>query len=306
MHHTLDKKQGQIRWVCAALLFAACCFRTGAVLTSREVLPPPTPSVPHYGVMLYQKPQEKREPLTFDASLVNIHNRSSSDYDIPALLARPFVFPQTDKPAVLIVHTHATEAYAETGDYRSEDPGENMVAIGAKIAELLNQAGIRTLHDTTLHDSYGYNDAYERVEGVIAEYLQEFPEICMVIDVHRDAVENADGTQKAMTTTLLGEEAARLLLVMGTDTEELPHPNWEENLAFAVKLQAFIGASAPDLFRDISLRSARYNEHMSPFSILLEVGSAGNTQEQALRSAAYFAQKLSALLLSADSLLPSA
>lgn len=301
----LTKKQGRFRWLCATLLLTACCFRTASVLWERKALPVLTPTVPDYAVMLYQKPVAEREPLTFDAAFVSIDNRSSSDYDIPTLLARPFTFPRTDKPTVLILHTHATEAYADTGDYRSEDPTENMVAIGAKITEILNDAGIPTLHDTTLHDAFGYSDAYERVEGVIAEYLQEFPDICMVIDVHRDAVENSDGSQKAMETTLLGEDAARLLLVMGTNTEELPHPNWEENLAFAVKLQAYIGESAPDLFRDISLRSARYNEHMTPYSLLLEVGSAGNTQAEALRSAAYFAQKLSALLLSADSLLPS-
>lgn len=301
---TITKKQWQIRWACAALLFTACCFRTGAVLTQREALPVVAPTVPKYTVMYYQKPSAQREPLTFDADLVRIHNRSAKNYDIPTLLARPFLFPKTDKPTVLILHTHATEAYADTGDYRSEDAAENMLSVGAKIAEILNQAGIRTLHDNTLHDTFGYSDAYQRVEGVIAEYLQEFPTLCMVIDVHRDAVENADGSQRALTTTVNGEELAQLLLVMGTDTEELPHPNWEENLAFATKLQAYIGASAPDLFRDISLRSARYNEHMTPYSILLEVGAAGNTQEQALRSAAYFAQKLSDLLLSADSLLP--
>lgn len=301
----LAKKQAQFRWFCAAILLSACCFRTAAVLSGREILPAAAPAMPDYEVMEYQKPEKRPEPLTFDADFVRIDNRSASDYDIPALLARPFAFPQTDKPTVLILHTHATEAYADTGDYRSEDPEENMVAIGAKIAEILNDAGIRTLHDTTLHDAFGYSDAYERVEGVIAEYLQEFPTLCMVIDVHRDAVEGSDGSQKAMETTLLGEDAARLLLVMGTNTDELPHPNWEENLAFAVKLQAYIGESAPDLFRDISLRSARYNEHMTPYSLLLEVGSAGNAQEEALRSATYFAQKLSTLLLSADSLLPS-
>lgn len=307
----LTKKQGQLRWLCALILLVACSFRTWDVLSHREVLPhrealPVAPTeAPDYPILLYQKPLGKREPLTFDASFVEIDNRSGSNYDLAALLDRPFSFPQTDKPTVLILHTHATEAYADTGDYRSEDPAENMVSIGAKIAEILTQKGIRAIHDTTLHDAYGYSDAYERVEGVIREYLQEFPTLCMVIDVHRDAVEYADGTQKAMTATVNGEELAQLLLVMGTDTEELPHPNWEENLAFAVKLQAYIGASAPDLFRNISLRSARYNEHMTPYSLLLEVGSAGNTREQALRSATYFAQKLAVLLLSSDSLLPS-
>ena len=301
----LMKKQGQIRWLCAMVLLTACCFRTAAVLKDREVLPVAVSEGKEYSIMLYKKPVFKWEPLTFDASFVEIDNRSRSDYDLSELLDRPFAFPHTDEPTVLILHTHATEAYADTEGYRSEDPKENMVAIGAQMAEILNRAGICTLHDTTLHDAYGYSDAYERVEGVIAEYLQEYPKICMVIDVHRDAVENADGSQRPMSTTLSGEEMAQLLLVMGTDTDELPHPNWEENLSFAVKLQAYIGESAPDLFRNISLRSARYNEHMSPYSILLEVGSAGNTQEQALRSATYFAQKLSTLLLSADSLLPS-
>ena len=85
---------------------------------------------------------------------------------------------------------------------------------------------------------------------------------------------------------------------MGTDTAELPHENWKENLSFATQLQAYLSGSAPGLMRPTSLRAARYNEHFTSCSVLLEVGAAGNSMEEALRSAEFFADRLAELLRS--------
>lgn len=290
--HIKERNRRQLQWTCAAILLTACCFRTAAVLQAEA----PPPAEQAFESLAYTLPSEERTSLSYDASLVSIDDRAGADYDIDALLAAPLEIPISDEPVILIVHTHATEAYADTEDYRSEDCAENVVRIGEEIAQTLNANGICTLHDTTLHDAEGYDDAYSRTETAIAAYLEQYPSICMVIDVHRDAVQSTSGEQLPMTTILGGEKTAQLLLVMGTDTAELPHPNWQENLSFAVKLQAFIAEKTPDLFRDICLRTARYNEHMTPYSILLEVGAAGNTQAEALRAANYFATRLSALL----------
>ena len=142
----------------------------------------------------------------------------------------------------------------------------------------------------------GYDGAYEQAAIAIAEYLDKYPQIRAVIDVHRDAASDGQGGQKAVSARIAGEEAAGLLLVMGTDTADLPHENWQENLAFAMELQAYLDAGATGLMRPISLRAARYNEHFTPCSILLEVGAAGNTMEEALRSARYFGDRLANLL----------
>jgi stage II sporulation protein P len=171
-----------------------------------------------------------------------------------------------------------------------------MLRIGQEIAQILNQSGIPALHDTTMHDASGYDAAYERTEVAISAYLEQYPSICMVIDVHRDAAQASDGSQISRTTILNGQEMAQLLLVMGTDTAELPHPNWEQNLSFALKLQAYIAQSAPDLMRPLMLRAARYNELLTPQSILLEVVTAGENAAMEYGIASAILYPLSAFL----------
>ncbi len=289
-------KEWRLWWLCAFVLLAACCFRTAAVWEKSPVVVQER----EFASLSYTRAEAPQEVLSYDASVLHIENRAGAEFDTDVLLAAPLRLSLTDKPLVLIVHTHATEAYVDTDGYRSEDAAQNMLRIGHEIAQILNENGIPTLHDTTLHDAKGYDAAYERTEVAISAYLEQYPSICMVIDVHRDAVQASDGSQIPRTTILEGQEMAQLLLVMGTDTEELPHPNWEQNLSFALKLQAYLAQGAPDLMRPLMLRAARYNEHLTPQSILLEVGTAGNTQEQALRSAQYFAIHLAQLLASSQ------
>ena len=102
-----------------------------------------------------------------------------------------------------------------------------------------------------------------------------------MLDLHRDAVPG--GT--ADTVRLDGEDCARLMLVVGTDAGGLEHPNWQENLSFALKLQALLNRSSPGMCRDISLRSARFNQHFTPCSVLVEMGTADNTLAQTLPTA---------------------
>ena len=254
---------------------------------------------PTYPTMLYVKPDEP-SPLAPSDTAVPVDNRAGVEFDAQALLSQPLPLAVTDEPLILIVHTHATESY--TGDYdgaedyHTADTDCNVVRVGQAIADRLNAAGIITLHDKTLNDLPGYDSAYERTAQVISRYLEEYPSIRMVIDVHRDAVTATDGTELAMTAELEGAPAAQLLFVMGTDAGGLEHPNWRDNLAFALQMQALCTARAPGLFRELSLRAARYNEHLTPCSVLLEVGSAGNTLEEALRSADFFARQLIELI----------
>ena len=92
--------------------------------------------------------------------------------------------------------------------------------------------------------------------------------------------------------TLDGARCAQLMLVVGSDEGGLTHPDWKENLANALKLQALLNRIAPGLCRDIDLRTERFNQHETPGSLLVEFGCTGNTLAEALRSADYLAQAL--------------
>ena len=309
--HTKERFQLSVRWMCFALLLTAALLRllpqltlTGTWERLRGTPETAAPSVredeePTYPTMLYVKPDEP-SPLAPSDTAVPVDNRAGVEFDAQALLSQPLPLAVSDEPLILIVHTHATESY--TGDYdgaedyHTTDTDHNIVRVGQAIADRLNTAGIITLHDKTLNDLPGYDSAYERTAQVISRYLEEYPSIRMVIDVHRDAVTATDGTELAMTAELEGAPAAQLLFVMGTDAGGLEHPNWRDNLAFALQMQALCTARAPGLFRELSLRSARYNEHLTPCSVLLEVGSAGNTLDEALRSADFFARQLTELI----------
>ncbi len=303
----MQLKSGQLhsfRLVCGILLLVACCLRSASVLFAQEPTLPSKPIFPYLSYEQDQKPSVTSAvspPVEYDGSFVEIDNLAGAEYNLERLLSAPVSFSVSELPCVLIVHTHATEAYADTETYRSEDCSENVVGIGQELARLLNENGIPTIHDSALHDLAGYDDAYVRTEQAIQATLLEYPSIQMVIDVHRDAVQDSSGGQRPLSCQINGQEAAQLMLVLGTDTSALPHPNWQENLSLAVKLQSLLCQQAPGLMRRLSLRAARYNEHLTPCSILLEAGSAGNSRQEVLRSIESFAQCLSSLLLSQSS-----
>mgnify|MGYP005860948575 CR=1 FL=1 len=179
-----------------------------------------------------------------------------------------------------------------SGELRTQDETRSVIRVGSEIARILEDAGIETLHDTTANDYPSYNGSYARMEAIIESYLAEYPSIQMVLDVHRDAVEDQAGFPAALSCKLDGEDYARLMLVVGTDEGGLEHPGWQENLANALKLQALLNRTAPGLCRDLDLRTERFNQHETKGSLLCEFGASGNTLSQALRTARLFADTL--------------
>lgn len=247
---------------------------------------------------------EAPAPLSFtpeEAEAITIAGQCSYTVDKQALLLQPSRLDFSgEAPKILIVHTHASEAYTPSDGLsylasdtlRTEDASRSVIRLGSEIADILNEAGIETIHDTTLNDYPSYDGAYARMQTIIEGYLAQYPSIQMVIDVHRDAFENADGNPAALTIDIGGEECAKLMLVVGTDEGGLTHPDWQENLANALKLQALLNRAAPGLCRNLDLRTERFNQHKTPGSILCEFGASGNTLTQALSSARIFAQTL--------------
>lgn len=240
-----------------------------------------------------------------EADAITIAGACSYAVDKAALLTRPSALTaKADGPRVLIVHTHTSEAYTpEPGwEYESSDPlrtgdaEHSVVRLGTRVAELLNAHGIETLHDTALNDYPSYNGAYERMRQTIEGYLAQYPSIEMVLDLHRDAANDPAGMPVAFTAEVDGARCAQLMLVVGTDEGGLTHPDWKENLANALKLQALLNRIAPGLCRDIDLRTERFNQHETPGSLLVEVGASGNTLAEALRSARILGQALAVFL----------
>lgn len=213
-----------------------------------------------------------------------------------------------DGPTVLIVHSHASESYTrqsgqnytETAAYRTLDEDYNMLAVGDYLTELLTQAGVRVIHDRQIHDYPSYTEAYSNSRSAVARYLAQYPTIQVVLDLHRDAAENADGSQYATSATVNGQKVAQLMLVVGTNASGNYHPDWQNNLSIALKLQVLLERQAPGITRQTILRAQRFNHDLAMGAMIVEVGTAGNTLEEAMGAIPVLADALTELLRGAN------
>ena len=236
-----------------------------------------------------------------------ISNTTDHTLDVTAL-TDTFDAELTDEgPQILILHTHGSEAYTPTagtdvvwsGNLRTTDSRYNVVQVGDEMADVFSEAGISVLHDRTLYDYPSYNEAYDRSLAAIESYLAQYPSLRFILDVHRDAIEDGQGNQYKVVSTIDGVgTAAQLTLVVGSDGSGLPHPNWMENLKLAVALQEDLLTSYPTLMRPILLRNSRYNQHATTGSLLVEVGAAGNSPEEAALAGRLFAERMVEVLRS--------
>lgn len=202
--------------------------------------------------------------------------------------------------SVLIVHTHTTESYTPSEKFpysptdtdRTTDKSFNMVKVGKEIEKTLKSYGIKVYHDTTINDYPSYNGSYNKSAANVSNYIKNDPSIKIVLDVHRDAIESKGGGKVKYTAKINSEDAAKIMLVVGSNVSGLEHKNWEENISFAYKLQQHITSIYPDLMRPINFRSQRFNQQLAPAAIIVEVGTNGNTLDEALLGARYFAEGL--------------
>ena len=228
---------------------------------------------------------------------VYLYNRTGKELDASILSAGQVDVPLGEGPQILIVHTHGSEAYAQTdGDtyeesdpYRTTDCTHNVVRVGEEMATVFRAHGFRVLHDTNLYDYPSYSGAYDRSKAAVEQWLAEYPSISVVLDVHRDALVGSDGETYKLVSREAGETVAQVMLVLGSDDTGLEHPRWTDNLAFAVHLQRELVRGYADLARPIVLRSSRYNQQLSPGALLVEVGGHGNTLTEAVAGARLWA-----------------
>lgn len=236
---------------------------------------------------------------------VYVYNRTGRELDASLLREGTADVLLGEGPQILIVHTHGSEAYSmadgdtyEPSDpYRTTDCAHNVVRVGEEMATVFRAYGFQVIHDTTLCDYPAYNGAYERSRAVVEQRLARYPSIRVVLDVHRDALVGSEGEVYKLVSEEAGEKVAQVMMVLGSDAGGASHPRWKDNLAFALRLQRNLVKGYSSLARPTVLRKGRYNQQLSPGSVLVEVGGHGNTLSEALAGARLWADNVARTLL---------
>ena len=228
---------------------------------------------------------------------VDLYYAVRKEPDIEGLLAKPLEWNLfSDDPSVLILHTHTTESYTkqgedykETSSWRTLDENYNMLAIGQLVGSMLEEAGIGVLHHRELQDYPSYNGSYIRARQSIQDILEENSSIRLILDLHRDAA-GTDTYQMRTQAVVAGEPSAQLMIVIGTN-----HEDYEENLSLGLKLHVQLEEQWPGIMRPLQLRAQRFNQDLHPGALLIEVGAAGNSHQEARIAAEKLAQAIVAL-----------
>ena len=237
-----------------------------------------------------------------------LQNETSYRLNFDEIKSKQSITEKTDDgPLVLILHTHASEAYlppqasyliGNIGEkIYSNDQNRSVIAVGKALCDILNQNGISTVQCADQHGKNGtLRNSYEGSAECIEKYLQEYPSIQYVIDLHRDGILGENGELVRTATNHEGNAYGQIMAVVGTDGNGTECPGWQTNLSLAIRLNEGLARRVENLCRPISLRNASYNQELAPNALLLEIGSAGNTQEEAIRSAVLVGEVLSELI----------
>ncbi len=228
---------------------------------------------------------------------VKIKNQTT--YNLTEDILNPNI--KIDNKNILIFHTHSCESYtpsekyqySQTGNYRTTDKNYSVIRVGNELENYLKQYNINVIHDTSYHDYPSYTGSYTRSLQTVENILKT-NQSDIIIDLHRDAV----GSRPDYAPTVkIGEDyAAQIMFVIGTNEGGLWHPNWQQNLKFAVKVQQKAEEMYPGLFKPIMLTKSRYNQHTGKYANIMEIGSTGNTLDQCLNSMKYLSAVLNEIL----------
>lgn len=214
-----------------------------------------------------------------------------------------FTVSDTSEPQVLIYHTHTTESFEpfvrESFDpsfnYRTTDETKNMVMVGDAIQAELEAQGIGVIHVRTIHDYPSYNGSYGRSRESILPVLEQYPSIKVALDIHRDAI-SGEGYAYQPYVEIDGKEAAQIMIISGCDDGTLDMPNYMKNFHFACTFQQKLESDNPGFTRPILFDYRHYNQDLTTGSLLVEVGSHGNTLEQAQYAGQLIGRSLGELL----------
>lgn len=214
--------------------------------------------------------------------------------DVGSILENGCPLPVSDpaSPTVLIYHTHTTESYIVNDDgkfstdypTKNDDTAVNMVRIGDEITRILEENGIGVLHDRTIYDTT-YTGAYDKSREGVLEVLERYPSVKITLDIHRDAVYYDDYTRFKPVAEIDGVKAAQMMIIAGAEGGSVESfPSWETNLSFALALQKTANEKYPKLMKPIYFCNRKYNMDLTPYSLLIEVGTDVNTLAEAAYS----------------------
>lgn len=233
-------------------------------------------------------------PITesFNVQYGKVKIKNQTSYTLTEDMLKPDI--TIDNKNVLIFHTHSCESYTSSekyqytpsGNFRSTDLNYTVTRVGTELESYLKQYNINVTHDKSYHDYPAYNGSYTRslttVENILKTTTSD-----IIIDLHRDAI----GSREDYAPTVkIGEDyCAQIMFVIGTNDGGLWHPNWNQNLKFAIKIQEKAEEMYPGLFKPIMLTTSRYNQHTGKYANIMEIGATGNTLEQCLNTMKYLA-----------------
>jgi stage II sporulation protein P len=202
------------------------------------------------------------------------------------------------EPRILIFHTHTSETFHPLhGESHIYDQTSGIVMQGSMLKKKLEGKGIPVLHDQTPHDFEVHREAYLKAVGTVERLLKEHPDAEIIIDLHRDAPNVPREESRALTTTEIdGETIARIMLVVGTNRLGLAHPNWTANHQLALQVHNKMETLYPGISRGVNVSDARYNQHLSPRMLLVELGGVYNTPEECERAGEILAEVLASFL----------
>ena len=235
----------------------------------------------------------------YNAQYGNVKIKNQTDYQLTQEMLTPDI--TIENKNILIFHTHSCESYTAseqypytpTGNFRTTDLNFTVTRVGTELTTQLQQYGYNVIHDTSYHDYPSYNGSYTNSLKTVESLLQTNPSD-IIIDLHRDAI--GSRSDYAPTVKIGDEEAAQIMFVIGTNAGGLWHPNWNQNLKFAVKVQEKAEELYPGLFKPIMLTTSRYNQHTGKYANIIEVGATGNTLEQCLTSMKYLAKVMNEIM----------
>ncbi len=235
----------------------------------------------------------------FNVEYGKVKIKNETEYNLTQEILTPNI--SIENKNILIFHTHTCESYTAsemyqynpTGTFRTTDLNFTVARVGTELEKYLKKFNFNVQHDITYHDYPAYNGSYTRSLETVNNILKTTPSD-IIIDLHRDAIGSRSDYAPIVK---IGEDyAAQIMFVIGTNNGGLEHPNWNQNLKFAVKIQEKAEEMYPGLFKPIMLTKSRYNQHMGKFANIIEVGATGNTLEQCLTSMKYLSKVMSEVI----------
>lgn len=247
-----------------------------------------------------QKAQPTLATVTPEPAETSLALDTENEHTDPAVVTRVSsqALPLSNGKRVLIYHTHTHEAYQMTDqeaytpleNWRTDDRSHNIVRVGDELTAELEKRGFEVVHDDTDFEQDDLSTSYSRsLEALLQRADEDYD---LIIDLHRDAY--VEGAQ--LTCSYAGRKSANLMVLIGKGDSFQEKPHFQENYALACALTEKINGLCPGLGREVMVKTGRYNQHFSDHSLLIEVGSNGNTLEEALSSMPILADAIEEVL----------